>query len=103
MPCYSVNLLSVNIEASDREILETAINKLGLKYRRQKDDFFITTDYGTINITGNQAKMPALMQSKLNEIKQAYSAAVIEKAAEEFSWTVTEEEDTIVLRRYTYE
>lgn len=107
MPCYQVNLLSVKIEAADKELLEKAIKKLGFSYVRDKYNVFTinVSDsgvYGTIIINNTTARIKPGLQKKLNEIKQAYSEQVIAAAAEEFSWTVTEDEEgQIVLRRYS--
>lgn len=103
MPCYSVNLLSVKIEAADRDLLEKALKRLKLTFTRQKDNFYITYGNANISIEADRARLPTQLQNNLNEIKQAYSMEVIETAAETFSWTVSEEEDHIILRRYASE
>ena len=101
MPCYQVNLLSVEIKAADRDLLERALRSLKFKYTRIRDELIIRTPNGTITISGEQASLPASAQEELNRIKCAYSDVVIEEAAQRFNWTVSEEDDMIVLRRYS--
>lgn len=102
MPCYSVNTLSVEIQAADRELLKRALKKLGLSYRELRSGLDVYSTLGTINIRNDKATLIPRLQSTLNDIKRAYSVEVIEQGAEDYNWTVTEEDDQIVLRRYTY-
>ena len=95
--------MSLEIQVADKGLLEKALKKLGLNYQRVRDDFTVfARGGGSILISENQARLPRQLQDTLNQIKQGYAKEVIEAAAEEFQWTVSEEDDEIILRRYSY-
>ena len=102
MPCYEVNTMSVKIEAADRDLLEKALDRLKLKYQRNNDNFAISTSYGTINISSTKATLDRRDQATLNKIKQAYATEVIEEGARKYNWTLVEEGEYVVLRRYSF-
>jgi hypothetical protein len=101
MPCYQANLMSVSIEATDRNILEQVLTDMRLIFTRNGQSFLITVGVDTIYITENEATLPERCQSLLNAIKQAYSREVVAEAALKYNWVLVEEEqETIVLHRY---
>lgn len=105
MPCHQINLMSVKIEAADRNLLEQALQKLKLKYTRNGRKFVINVGSQTITINENSATLPISMQNTLNDIKQQYSKEVVMEAASQYGWTIFGEESeetghSIVLRRY---
>lgn len=100
MPCYQVNLISVDISATDKDLLKKALVKLNMSFTETKTKFEIYTSYGSIIIQDNKAKLASNDQSTLNKIKEAYSQEVVTEAALQFGWTVSEEEDHLVLTRY---
>lgn len=102
MPCYQINTLSVEIQAADRDLLKRALKKLGLDYRELKTGLDVYCGLGTIQIRKDKATLVPQLQDTLNEIKRAYSMEVIEEGAAAYSWTVTEEDDQVVLRRYDF-
>jgi len=101
MPCFTVQRMSVKIEAADRDLLEAAIKRLGLSYIRDGNDFSIKG----ISITRSQAwlESPAY-QDKLNEIKRAYSQQVVHKTMMQKkwvgSWKSTRTGAKITLKKY---
>lgn len=101
MPCYQVNLMSVEIAASDRDLLKRALKKLGFSYTETKKTIRVQAGYQTITIEEDRATLPASLQGELNRIKKAYSEEVVEEAAQLYGWTVSEEDEYVVLRRYS--
>lgn len=97
-----MNTLSIEIQAADRELLKRALKKLNLQYKELKSGLDIYAGLGTIQIRDNKATLPSQLQDTLNSIKRGYSMEVIEEGAAAYNWTVSEEDDQIVLRRYDF-
>jgi len=88
MPCYSINTMSVDINATNRDLLESAIKSLGLRYDRSGNDFHVAVPaLGNIVISGAQAVINPDAQNTLNSIKVAYSKESIKKVAKAKGWT----------------
>jgi hypothetical protein len=83
MPCYTIQRMSILLNAADRNLLEQAIKGLGLKYTRTNDTFVL--DGITINNEGT-AEVRRGFQDRLNEIKRAYSGQIIKKVAKAKRW-----------------
>jgi len=101
MPCWEINTMSVDINATNRDLLETAIKSLGLAYERAGNDFYVAG----FSITGNQAVIQAgRQQDTLNAIKRQYSKETIKKVAKAKGWTgawkVQNDKQVIKLKKY---
>jgi len=93
--------MSVDINATNRDLLESAIKSLGLAYERSGNDFYVAG----FSITGNQAILqPGYQQDTLNSIKVAYSKESIKKIAKAKGWTgswnVKQDKQVIKLKKY---
>lgn len=103
MPCDQVNTMSVEIKAADRELLETALKRLGLSYQRRGEQVIVYSAQGTITITGDNALLAESAQSTLNQIKDQYARVVVEEAATLYNWNLTMDEEAqgqLILRKY---
>jgi len=83
MPCYTIQRMSILLNAANRDLLEQAIKDLGLEYTRTNDTFILNGI--TINNEGT-AEVRRGYQDKLNEIKRAYSGQIIKKVARAKRW-----------------
>jgi hypothetical protein len=83
-------------------LLKRALKKLGLGYKELKSGLDVYTGLGTIQIRNSKAILPSQLQDTLNAIKRGYSMEVIEEGAAAYNWTISEEDDQIVLRRYDF-
>jgi len=92
--------MSVDINATNRDLLEAAIKSLGLPYERSGVNFYVAG----FSITGNQAILQTGQQDTLNQIKQAYSKEAVKKVAKAKGWTgawkVQKDKQVIKLKRY---
>lgn len=91
MPCYSIQTMSVEMKAANKELLEKALNALGLRFTRNGELFTIHTEAGTIRIgAGETAELSgsnmSRLQERLNEIKRGYSAQVIQQVGRKNRW-----------------
>ena len=101
MPCWEINTMSVDINATNRDLLETAIKSLGLAYERAGNDFYVDG----FSITEDQAILRSDQQyGTLNAIKRAYSKESIKKVAKAKGWTgawnVKQDKQVIKLKKY---
>jgi len=92
--------MSVDINATNRDLLETAIKSLGLPYERNGNDFYVAG----FSITGNQAILQTGQQKTLNTIKRQYSKESIKKVAKAKGWTgswnVKADKQVVTLKKY---
>ncbi len=102
MPCYEVNLISVDLKVADHDMLLDAIKALGLKYRVIGDSIEVDTPAGQLTISNGTAQFSnSSVQQWVNKIKQAYSFKTVEKVSKKYKFTLTTKgENKIVLRRY---
>lgn len=101
MPCYEVNLISVDLKAADKETLEEALKSLNLKYHYSGTTLHIQTPAGSIEVNNGVAELREGTQGWLNKIKQAYSLKTIEKIAKRYKFTIsTKGDNKIIARRY---
>lgn len=83
MPCWEIQTMSVDLIASNRDLLEQALKSLGYRYYRYGNDF----EMGTMGIKGN--KIYSEDMDKVNEIRRAYSIEVIKVVAKKKKWSGT--------------
>jgi len=84
MPCYSIQTMSISLEALNRNLLESAIIATGLSYTREGDIFYLDN----IEIgAGNTAIVQTGYNGQLNMIKRSYSEHVIKKVARSKKWS----------------
>lgn len=86
MPCYSVSLMSVELKAADRDLLEQAIKALGWRYRRREHIFYC--DNG-LNIYTDNVEAPMGMNATINQLKRQYSIETVKAKAKAKGWTAT--------------
>ena len=82
MPCFSINLIAVELIATDRDLLEQALKELGYQYTRIGNDFLFHSS--NVSIQGNKLIGDGLGQ--LNAIKRQYSIEVVKQVAKKKSW-----------------
>jgi hypothetical protein len=110
MPCYTVNIISVEFKIANEDLLFKAINALGWKYTQDKVDVckrntinIRTNDYinFTLDLTNGSAKIMQTNQSKLNQLKQQYSKTVLEQVVDKKRWILKNlNNNKFEIRRY---
>jgi hypothetical protein len=85
MPCYEVNLMTVEFKAQNLEHLKKALDAMKLRYRVLGDQV-IVDNLGTINLKTGRAEIRSGYQGKLNELKREYSKVVIQEVARTKKW-----------------
>ena len=100
MPCYSVNTMSVKLEAADKELLRKAAEGLHLRVFEYVD----ATTYGSITVKDGVATFPETYRETFNKLKVEYSKKVVMQVAKRkgwsSAWSKTKETPTVTLRRY---
>ena len=82
MPCYEVNLVSVEFRAENEELLKKAVVGLGWQYEKVADAVYVND--GQIYIVNGQARSES--QASINTLKRAYSQEVVKAAAKSKGW-----------------
>ena len=87
MPCYEVRTMSVEFKAQHKSLLMMALKNLGWNWREENGKLNVSYDI-VIDLSNQQAEVPEgrRSQSKLNELKRAYSSAAISKVAKVNLW-----------------
>ena len=82
MPCHTVQRMSVDINCSDRDLLEEALKSLELIYQRTGDRFYLDG----IIIGESDALVNSGKQGQLNAIKREYSKEAVKKKMKTKKW-----------------
>ena len=88
MPCYRTQLMSVELKAADRDLLEQAIKSLGWGYQTQKSKEVFYCDNGII-VYADSVDVPISRQAHVNALKRQYSIEVVKAKAKAKGWTAT--------------
>jgi len=105
MPCYQVNMISLELGAADRALLEAALKSLGLSMDETIDGLQIKTPDGCMTLSDGKVLMEDYMQDNLqpwvNRIKRAYAMKAVELVAKKYRMTVVKPGGSrMSLRRY---
>lgn len=93
MPCYEVNLMTVEFNVKNIDILKEAIKKLGfqtLTNDRNSNIVFLDESYNEykIDMVNNVIETRSGNNDIINKVKRTYSAVAIEKAAKKNKWAI---------------
>ena len=93
MPCWEVNLMTVEFNVKNIDILKEAIKKLGfqtLTNERNSNILFLDESYNEykIDITKNVIETKYGTKENINLLKRTYSIVAIEKAAKKNKWAL---------------
>ena len=80
MPCYEVNLVSVEFKAENEDLLKRAATALNWDYFKNG----LGVQVGPVVIQGERASARA--QESINVLKRAYSQEVVKAAAKSKGW-----------------
>jgi len=104
MPCYEVNLISVEFKVNNRKWLEAALKECGFTYWKTHSrgnviedvTFRIKLDTGVVEMDRNPNTA-----YKVNQLKQAYTKQAVMEAARKHKWAVKMNSTSkMELRRY---
>ena len=89
MPCWTVNMISVEFSAKHLTLLMAAIKSMGLNgYYSPEDETIEVEDQIVINLKNQTANVYGDNFDALNRLKRAYSKTVIETVAKKRRWSV---------------
>jgi predicted transcriptional regulator len=101
MPCYTVQLTTVEFKAKHSDILEQALKALKLPYSFLNNQISIIGSYLAIDLAKQQVRMERTETSLVNRIKQEYSKQAILVASAKNKWIVKQLADNkLALRRF---
>lgn len=87
MPCYTMQTMSVEFKAESRELLIKALKSLGWGFNEAAHSLYL--DNGIVlNLHTGRATIASYQQSKLNELKRAYSYQALQRVAQKGRWTI---------------
>jgi len=93
MPCYEVNIMSVEFKAKYKEVLILALKKLGYQARENNQGQVITNVF-TFDLNRQKVEYPEGYTSAMNEIKRKYSEIVLEQVAKKRRWVLKREAES---------
>jgi len=85
MPCYLVQLVSVQFKVKHISLLEEAVKSLGWSFALH-DSRFVVINSGEIKIDLTNQKAECYSSNLINKLKVAYSTKAIEKVAAKKNW-----------------
>jgi hypothetical protein len=107
MPCYTVQLTTVEFKAQHIELLLKALKALDVKFYQRTDNQIRINSIGkvlisiTIDTERQQVTCEASAMPWINKIKQQYSLQAVTEAARKNKWIAKQLADKkLVLRRY---
>lgn len=102
MPCYQVQVASVNLNKADHELLAKALEKLGYTVSRQGKTLIFSKGNVSGTYKNDKLEVQARGGAKLpdtDEIKRAYSEKVIQRMADKYAeegWEVSQDGEEYV-------
>ena len=86
MPCYEINLMTVEFKAKYKEILILALKKLG--YEPSELNKKVYAANFTFDLQNQKVSFPKGFTNPMNEIKRKYSEIVLEQVAKKRRWVL---------------
>ena len=110
MPCYTVNTMSVEFKAENRELLLESLKNLNATLFDSKDSNYIRFYFDKanmmINLKTNKIEAAGYAQSSffdaVNKIKRSYARTVITTMAKKKKWAVRRRTDGNKLQLVKY-
>jgi hypothetical protein len=93
MPCYSVQTMSVEFVASNRDLLKKALQTLGWRFDEDGDRIELPVQSITLDLLNRKAEVPAYAQGFLNQLKRTYSLMAVTLAAQSKGWQMRQGSD----------
>lgn len=103
MPCWEINLMTMEFIAKNIEYLKAAVEALNWKWQEEGNRFYVTTNYDsfTIDLANSTIELRRGNQGVVNQLKRKYSSKVIESLAKKRRWVMNQKTETTgTLRRY---
>ena len=103
MPCWEVNVYTLEFKAENIDLLKEALESLGYNYEiyELRGETYCSIRGGIeLNLTRGQATVSDYNRDRLNRVKQEYSWKAVEKVAKKKKWFLKKKaEKKAILRR----
>jgi len=100
MPCYQVNLISMDLKVSNPDLMLKALKSIGYQnVEHNKRENIIYFEKGNINL--EKGVLTARTTFMGNVIKKAYSTQVIEDIAKKKKWLLKKQENGKIIAKKT--
>ena len=96
MPCYEVNLMSVEFNTKNKDLLIEALNKLKINYYTNEKNEIVTESYVNFDIIKGKAMLQEndkFALSQLNLIKRTVSSIALEIVSKSRKWNLKKKSD----------
>jgi hypothetical protein len=101
MPCYTVQLMTVEFRAESRELLLKALQRLNLRYVESETGIRIPDGNIFIDLKNKKVTMDQRASGIVNGIKRSYSELAIEKMCAVKKWFIANRQgNKLEIRRY---
>jgi len=100
MPCYQMNLVSVEFKAANEAILIKALEALNIAYQYDKNLNIISIQGIVIDLAKQNVETTRSGFETVNQIKRQYSQEVITEVAKKKRWIMKQQANKIQLKKY---
>lgn len=104
MPCYEVNLITVEFKAQNEGVLKAAAESLGYTFAKGSSAIYIQDKYGSTVVLIQDGEAQSENKSAINSLKRAYSVETIKQASKSKGWSGNwqklKEKNTVTVRKF---
>lgn len=86
MPCWQINVVSVEFSAERIDVLRDAVRFLGWEMGTTGEVLEIKTPDGVFTIANGEAVVDRSLMPRVNELKRAYAFQAVQRAARANGW-----------------
>lgn len=88
MPCYTQNLISIELKAENIELILQTLKEMNLSPYYNKKYNTIGTSIGTFYLDNKKVSIDKYYMNKFNQFKVNYSKNVLKLATKKTKWTL---------------
>lgn len=90
MPCYTINLVSIELKQENINLVMETLQQMGLNPILNASKNFISTTIGNFDFTSKQIRVNRRYTGKVNQFKVNYSKNALKLAAKKNKWILKE-------------
>jgi len=102
MPCYTINITSVELSMRNKNLLLETLGALG--FRVLENDYIIKASMRgqsiSMNLETGQAELPQSAQGLFNQIKRTYAGKAIQQVAKKRRWILKQHGNKLTATKY---
>lgn len=104
MPCYEVNLITMEFKAAKEGLLKAAAESLGYTFEKYGNLIRVENRTGSYSVSIRDGLATSSNQENINALKRAYSVETIKQAAKakgwSGNWSDLKTKNTVTVRKF---